>query len=78
MLPTLKIGQDILVSTWFFSLKKGDLVVIKHRGREMVKRIQRTNGRIYFVVGDNKKESTDSRTFGPISRKEIIGKVIWY
>lgn len=32
----------------------------------------------YFVVGDNYKASIDSRDFGPIMRKDIIGKVILY
>ena len=34
----------------------------------------------YFVMGDNRGDSEDSRIFGPISRSEIIGKasaVIW-
>lgn len=29
----------------------------------------------YFVLGDNRGGSSDSRTFGPISKKEIVGKV---
>jgi signal peptidase I len=34
----------------------------------------------YYVMGDNRGDSEDSRAFGPISRSEIIGKasaVIW-
>jgi len=78
MLPTLKSGQDVLVWYWFLNPKIGDLVAIKVNGKEMVKRIQSTNGRRYFVVGDNEKESTDSRNFGWIRKSEIIGKVVWY
>lgn len=29
----------------------------------------------YFVLGDNRNSSLDSRSFGPISRKSIIGRV---
>ncbi len=87
MLPALKPGQDILVFTWayvFFKPKLGDIVVIKVNGRDMVKRIQKIDNHQIFVQGDNKqvcrccgkKESTDSRIFGPIAKPEIIGKVI--
>ncbi|MBC7073886.1 signal peptidase I [Candidatus Parcubacteria bacterium] len=30
----------------------------------------------YFVLGDNRLSSYDSRMFGPVKRKEIIGRVI--
>ena len=31
----------------------------------------------WYVVGDNGQSSSDSRTFGPIQRRQIIGKV-WF
>jgi len=80
MLPTLKPGQDILCFNWayiFSKPKKGDIVIVRHHGKEMVKRIQEVHDRELLVEGDNQKESTDSRNFGPIGKSEIIGKVIF-
>lgn len=85
MLPTLKQGQDVLVLCWprfnrgwFLKLKVGDIVAIKVNGKEMIKRIHYCNDRIINVLGDNEKESTDSRKFGPIKKEQTIGKVVWY
>lgn len=32
----------------------------------------------YFVMGDNRPGSSDSRTFGPIKKEDIIDKVLWH
>lgn len=77
MYPTLKNGQEVLTFNWG-KIHEGDVVVIKHNDREMVKRIQNVHDQEYFVEGDNKKESTDSRHFGPIDQSQILGKVIYY
>ena len=31
----------------------------------------------WYVVGDNAESSTDSRQFGPVERRQIVGKV-WF
>src|SRR5262249_29846793 len=30
----------------------------------------------FFVLGDNRKNSADSRTYGPVSRRSIVGLII--
>lgn len=32
----------------------------------------------YFVIGDNFNASVDSRNYGPVSKEDILGKVILY
>jgi signal peptidase I len=31
----------------------------------------------YFMMGDNRNHSNDSRAFGPIHRQHIVGKALW-
>ena len=31
----------------------------------------------YYVLGDNRTSSLDSRAFGPLSRSEVVGRVLW-
>lgn len=79
MEPYLLDGDFVVVSILPFLIvkpKAGDIVVIK-RERCIIKRISKIKGEKIFVEGDNKKESTDSRSFGWIDRKNIIGKVIF-
>lgn len=80
MFPTLGKGQDVLSFNWAYLAKlpkKGDIVVIKQSGKEMVKRVQQVQGHLISVQGDNQDESTDSRYFGPISMDQIVGKVVY-
>lgn len=77
MQPLLNPGQEIVVSKipyFFGNPKKGDLVAFKEANKTIIKRIQKIDGRRFFVSGDNKR---DSKEFGWIEREKIIGRVIY-
>ena len=79
MSPAFRDGDMVLAGSFSYFLKNpkvGDLVVLK-KEKYIIKRIKKIDGDRFFVEGDNKKESIDSRSFGWISRKDIVGKVIY-
>jgi signal peptidase I len=86
MHPTLKPGQFILVDTWAYQDKTpslNDVVVFEHgvERQHLVKRInhwptgETIKNNLWYVVGDNRNYSQDSRYFGGIASKQLIGKV---
>jgi type IV secretory pathway protease TraF len=77
MLPRLEDGRVVIASGWFRGLNPHDVVIIKHEGREKIKRVQQIAAGKLFVVGDNGTESTDSRQFGWIDTNCVLGKVLW-
>ena len=83
MAPSFVAGERVLVNKtayWFGrSPKVGDVVVLRdprERERMMIKRIADELDGGWLVEGDNASESTDSRTFGPVGRELIVGKVL--
>lgn len=83
MEPTLNDGQYVLASSIPFLWsppKIGDVVVARHNGvsKDLIKRIGRIKDKRYYLLGDNRKMSTDSRRFGWVDEKRIIGKVILF
>ena len=76
MFPFLNPGDTVVVSK-FGKIKIKDVVVFKINKLKYIKRIEENKNKKYFVIGDNKKESIDSRKFGWIEKKDIIGKVIY-
>jgi nickel-type superoxide dismutase maturation protease len=78
MFPTLKDGDFVLINP-YAEPKTGNIVLAQHPFKQSVKIVKRlkeitAEGR-FFLVGDNLPESTDSRSFGAIARKDILGKV---
>lgn len=77
MLPGLKDGDVVLVDP-YAAPEIGDVVLARHPFKKSVRIIKRIreispDGK-YFLVGDNLPESTDSRTFGAVPLKCLIGK----
>jgi nickel-type superoxide dismutase maturation protease len=81
MEPVVRNGDQVLVSGISYLFKnpqKGDTVAFKNiEGEILVKRIHSIKNANYFVLGDNKNDSLDSRSYGLVLRKDILGKVIY-
>lgn len=79
MQPTLKKGDCVFINPKA-EPKAGDIVLFRHPYKKSVKAIKRlaqiTEDGKYLVVGDNKFESSDSRTFGAIAAKDILGVAV--
>jgi nickel-type superoxide dismutase maturation protease len=89
MEPTYRAGSRLLVNKIAYVRKEpgvGDVVVLRDpedRARLLIKRIapppngDRPAPWRVWVLGDNAAESRDSRTFGPVDRRFIVGKA-WF
>lgn len=81
MQPDYQKGDMVLVNKLAYVFKPpkiNEAIILKNPKDKVfiIKRINKIKNNKYFVLGDNSKESTDSRSFGWISKKEIVGKVI--
>lgn len=76
MSPALEPGQ-LVVGRMTNDLKPGDVVIVSHDGLEKIKRIERQQGDLLYLLGDNPSASTDSRDFGWVEGKAIVAKVVW-
>lgn len=79
MSPGIAESKEVLVSSipyLLFEPKVGDIVAFKKGKNIFIKRIKKVKEDKYYLIGDNEKDSLDSRKFGSVYRKNIIGKVI--
>jgi len=82
MLPLFLPGEEILIDPNAYNKSKpeiDDVVAIAHPSKSeliIVKRIKEiSEDNQYFLIGDNLVESTDSRHWGTVSQRQIVGKV---
>ena len=73
MAPTLGHGDIVLVRQATTALP-GDVAIVRWPGRLSVKRVDHAAPGGWFVVGDNRFGSTDSRELGAA---EIVAVVRW-
>ena len=81
MEPAYRSGDRLFIShlIYFFRRPRIKEVIVlgdPRTDRLILKRIEGVSGDDYFVSGDNLEASTDSRAFGPVTKKDILGKVI--
>ena len=80
MEPFCREGDFVVINrmSYLFSRPKvGQLVVLKDPrdpSRHIIKRIVALKDSFVWVEGDNKERSTDSRDFGWVSVKAILGQ----
>ncbi len=83
LLPMVQEGDFVVVSTvplLFRAPKRGDIIVFRHAiYGTLIKMVEAVapGGQELSVMGTH-VDSVDSRRFGPISRQDIVGKVIWH
>ena len=88
MEPAYRAGDRLIVSRLMYVFRApraGDVVVVRDPelpSRHLVKRIdavlENRPGQLrYFLIGDNVAESRDSRHFGAVTRRHIVGRV-WF
>lgn len=78
MRPTLEPGDRVLcIRARATGLRGGDLVAVRdpRDGRLLVKRVVTVDP--LTVEGDNRDASTDSRTFGALDARHVVGRVVY-
>jgi signal peptidase I len=82
MAPEYSPGDFVLVSKIPFLITPpipGDVIAFRQPGYGLlIKRIQNVTREEEVNVIGNLPESVDSRVFGPVRHKDIVGKVIWH
>jgi nickel-type superoxide dismutase maturation protease len=79
MTPTLRPGDRLLVRRGG-GLREGDIVAVldpRDERRILIKRVRGVSDAGIDVRGDNPGFSTDSRSFGPVAPRAVIGRAVY-
>lgn len=79
MRPALAPGDRVLVAP-FVRLRPGDVVALhdpERPGALVVKRLARVADDVVVVLGDDEVMSVDSRRYGPVARRSVLGVVVY-
>jgi nickel-type superoxide dismutase maturation protease len=74
MLPTLRADQ-LVVLVRSRRPRAGDVVMVRHDGREKIKRVAKVADGQLFLLGDNPAASTDSRQFGWLPMTLVVARL---
>lgn len=84
MLPSYKSGEHLLINKIIYKIrspKRGEVIVARHPKEKNILLLKRINDFVgptsFVVISDNQDEGTDSRFFGAIKQKDIVGKVFF-
>lgn len=77
MWPTLAPG-DIVLASPLVKVRAGAVVIARLGGREFIKRVEGIGPAGIRLLGDNYHHSHDSRQFGLIDKKQILGVALGY
>lgn len=80
MEPVLLNNNIVLVSSLFYTFKSpqiNDIVAFRYKNKVYIKRIKKIINEKYQLLGDNSKDSLDSKTLGLIFKKDILGKYFY-
>ena len=76
MLPDFKEGDRVITYN-FSKIKEKDVIILNKSHSNIIKRIKKISNNKYYVLGDNLEQSTDSRGFGWVTKKDIKCKVLF-
>lgn len=80
MEPAFKNGDIVIASNIPYIFRKPkvkDVIAALVKEKIYIKRVKNINNGKYFIEGDNKRDSIDSKKLGSINKKQILGKIVY-